>query len=278
MTTEEKNKIQKDVQAVVSVKKPKFPEGYDYELAIELALPVITAINDIDKADPKSIRNALYLMCVNGYYVHLNHCAFIIRKDVLTMQSQYQGRIMRARRDFGLVRVEHDIVYKGDTLEIFRDESGRKSYRHTSAPFHERKVSTENIVGAWCYLYWADGNRTPHEMTIDQIKEAWSQGKTGMATHNKFPAQMVTKTVISGGLTVWGNTNPRDTEVEYDEAEIETVQANMPSIAPRSNALPASDAVYIAPQQKAEPQPATRNSAPDETFDAELELPTEPGF
>lgn len=254
-----KNNVLAMVAQAFAAKNTKVPTGYDKELALELAVPVLMRLENKSKqpallaCDIKSVANALYLMCVNGYYVHLSHCAFIVYNSDVTLQTQYQGRIMKARRDWGLKEIVCDVVYKGDTLTIERDEFGHKKYTHVSAPFDQRKTDLDSIVGVWCYLVWNDGTRTAHEMTIAQCKAAWSKGYGTGKTHNEFSEKMVRKSCITSAMTEWGNTNPsvniesrgEDDEVTYDVTHEDVSQKTAIQSAMNANALPASNAVKV---------------------------------
>ena len=268
-----KNEVLKMVGQAFLAKKTKCPDGYDKDLAIELAVPVLMNLQDKNKqpalttCDPKSIANALYLMCVKGYYIHLSHCAFIVYGNSVTLQDQYQGKVMRARRDWGLKEIICDVVYKGDTLEIKRDEVGHKIYTHISAPFAERKTDLSEIVGVWCYLVWSDGTRTAHEMTIDQVRKAWGMNRFGAGkTHENFSEKMVRKTCFSSALTEWGNTNPNiaidtdfDSEITFD-TKYEDLSNQMQITAETLNSLPASEAEPInLPNEAPKAERTSRN-------------------
>lgn len=257
--TKAKNNVLAMVAQAFAAKNTKVPSGYDKELALELAVPVLMKLENKAKqpallsCDIKSIANALYLMCVNGYYVHLSHCAFIVYNSDVALQTQYQGRIMKARRDWGLKEIVCDVVYKGDVLNIERDEFGHKKYTHVSAPFDQRKTDLDSIVGVWCYLVWNDGTRTAHEMTIAQCKAAWAKGYGTGKTHNEFSEKMVRKTCITSAMTEWGNTNPsiniesrgEDDEVTYDVSHEEVTNNPIAHAATALNSLPPSNAAKI---------------------------------
>ena len=155
------NKIA-DLQAHGGVTVPK---GYSAANQIYLAFLKLTTMEDpktgqliLPQVTPQSVANTLLTMCIKGLSLDKSQCAFIKRGGELTLQVQYQGNMMMAKR-YGAGDPQAQVIYKGDEFEFeINPRTGKKVVTKHLQKLENIKNGDEgeNILGAWCLIPYAD--------------------------------------------------------------------------------------------------------------------------
>jgi recombination protein RecT len=159
----------------------------------------------IEVCTKNSIANALFYMVVLGLNPSKSQCYFICYGDKLLCQRSYFGTMHIAKTvDPTITDIVADIVYNGDVFEYTKLRGKKVVTKHDQKL---ENIKKEQIVGAYCSIFRADGSEDTTIMTIDEITQAWKQSamspidekgaiKPG-STHGKFTAEMAKKTVIN---------------------------------------------------------------------------------
>lgn len=188
-----------------------FPANYSPENAMKAAWLTIQETTDrnnkpaLSVCTKDSVANALLNMVVQGLNPAKNQCYFIVYGNRLVLQRSYFGNMYLAK----LVNPEiediiADVVYKDDEFEYGKQRGRTVVLKHTQKLAN---VDKKNIIAAYCSVIYKNGTENTTIMTIDEIKQAWSQSqmrpitdngtiKAG-STHDKFTAEMAKKTVIN---------------------------------------------------------------------------------
>lgn len=188
-----------------------FPANYSPENAMKAAWLTIQETEDrnhnkaLSVCTKDSVANALLNMVVQGLNPAKNQCYFIVYGNRLVLQRSYFGNMYLAK----LVNPEiediiADVVYKDDEFEYGKQRGRTVVLKHTQKLAN---VDKKNIIAAYCSVIYKNGTENTTIMTIDEIKQAWSQSqmrpitekgeiKAG-STHDKFTAEMCKKTVIN---------------------------------------------------------------------------------
>lgn len=250
--------LKKDVVDVVTEKIRTFqenkelhlPSDYSVENAMKSAWLTLQETTDkdgklaLEVCTKDSIANALLDMAVQGLNPAKKQCYFVPYGKKLVLMRSYHGSKAVVKRVAKAQDVYAQVVYKGDDF-VYSIENGRKKIIK-----HEQKIEnvvSGNILAAYCVITFPDGRPDYVDiMTIDQIKKAWSQGKTykedGNSTHQKFDEEMAKKTVINRACKAYINASSDDslllyhfnrTEEAIAEAEVDeeiAENANMETI------------------------------------------------
>lgn len=264
------------------------PKGYHVGNAIKLAWLYLQTVENlqhqkaIDYCTKDSICNALLNMVINGEYPQ-KHCYFIMYGNRLEWQERYLGKLMRAKRDTEIGKVNAQVIYEGDEFVYTIDENGEKQLvKHVP---NLANIDNTKILAAYAVVINKDGTRHIEVMTRTQIQKAWEQGamKGKSGAHNNFTDQMCMKTVIQRAckIALDSTADPSDDDDDpnhYDEATAEreaaqgrqAIDAEAVEVKDEQVAAPApkgleANASYIdmsnTQQPAAEPAPAANANA-----------------
>ena len=252
------------------------PKGYAPQNQIYLAFLKLAGMEDqsthqlvLPQVTPQSVANALLTMCIKGLSLDKSQCAFIKRGKELTLQVQYQGNIMMAKR-YGAGDPQAQVIYEGDEFEFeINPTTGKKVVKK-----HVQKlenINNDKIVGAWCVVPYRDHPELEPKieiMTMDEIRKSWMQGATkGQSpAHKNFPQEMAKRTVINRACKLFVQTSDdagvfEDYEEPEGQAQAEGAQGagfvNLPTSGP-------SDASVRAAAEEAgiDPEPVAEEPAP----------------
>lgn len=206
------------------------PKGYHVGNAIKLAWLYLQTVENlqhqkaIDYCTKDSICNALLNMVINGEYPQ-KHCYFIMYGNRLEWQERYMGKLMRAKRDTEIEKVNAQVIYEGDEFVYTIDENGEKQlFKHVP---NLANIDNTKIIAAYAVVINKDGTRHIEVMTRTQIQKAWEQGamKGKSGAHTNFTDQMCMKTVIQRAckIALDSTADPGDDDDpnHYDEATAE---------------------------------------------------------
>ena len=206
------------------------PKGYHVGNAIKLAWLYLQTVENlqhqkaIDYCTKDSICNALLNMVINGEYPQ-KHCYFIMYGNRLEWQERYLGKLMRAKRDAEIGKVNAQVIYEGDEFVYTIDENGEKQLvKHVP---NLANIDNTKILAAYAVVINKDGTRHIEVMTRTQIQKAWEQGamKGKSGAHTNFTDQMCMKTVIQRAckIALDSTADPGDDDDpnHYDEATAE---------------------------------------------------------
>lgn len=263
------------------------PKGYHVGNAIKLAWLYLQTVENlqhqkaIDYCTKDSICNALLNMVINGEYPQ-KHCYFIMYGNRLEWQERYLGKLMRAKRDTEIGKVNAQVIYEGDEFVYTIDENGEKQLvKHVP---NLANIDNTKILAAYAVVINKDGTRHIEVMTRTQIQKAWEQGamKGKSGAHTNFTDQMCMKTVIQRAckIALDSTADPGDDDDpnHYDEATAEreaaqgrqAIDAEAVEVKDEQIAAPApkgleANASYIdmsnTQQPAAEPAPAANANA-----------------
>lgn len=263
------------------------PKGYHVGNAIKLAWLYLQTVENlqhqkaIDYCTKDSICNALLNMVINGEYPQ-KHCYFIMYGNRLEWQERYLGKLMRAKRDTEIEKVNAQVIYEGDEFVYTIDENGEKQLvKHVP---NLANIDNTKILAAYAVVINKDGTRHIEVMTRTQIQKAWEQGamKGKSGAHTNFTDQMCMKTVIQRAckIALDSTADPGDDDDpnHYDEATAEreaaqgrqAIDAEAVEVKDEQVAAPApkgleANASYIdmsnTQQPAAEPVPAANANA-----------------
>lgn len=263
------------------------PKGYNVGNAIKLAWLYLQTVENlqhqkaIDYCTKDSICNALLNMVINGEYPQ-KHCYFIMYGNRLEWQERYLGKLMRAKRDTEIGKVNAQVIYEGDEFVYTIDENGEKQLvKHVP---NLANIDNTKILAAYAVVINKDGTRHIEVMTRTQIQKAWEQGamKGKSGAHTNFTDQMCMKTVIQRAckIALDSTADPGDDDApnHYDEATAEreaaqgrqAIDAEAVEVKGEQVAAPApkgleANASYIdmsnTQQPAAEPAPAANANA-----------------
>lgn len=265
------------------------PKGYHVGNAIKLAWLYLQTVENlqhqkaIDYCTKDSICNALLNMVINGEYPQ-KHCYFIMYGNRLEWQERYLGKLMRAKRDTEIEKVNAQVIYEGDEFVYTIDENGEKQLvKHVP---NLANIDNTKILAAYAVVINKDGTRHIEVMTRTQIQKAWEQGamKGKSGAHTNFTDQMCMKTVIQRAckIALDSTADPGDGDDDdpnrYDEATAEreaaqgrqAIDAEAVEVKDEQIAAPApkgleANASYIdmsnTQQPAAEPAPAANANA-----------------
>ena len=206
------------------------PKGYHVGNAIKLAWLYLQTVENlqhqkaIDYCTKDSICNALLNMVINGEYPQ-KHCYFIMYGNRLEWQERYLGKLMRAKRDTEIGKVNAQVIYEGDEFVYTIDENGEKQLvKHVP---NLANIDNTKILAAYAVVINKDGTRHIEVMTRTQIQKAWEQGamKGKSGAHTNFTDKMCMKTVIQRAckIALDSTADPGDDDDpnHYDEATAE---------------------------------------------------------
>lgn len=235
------------------------PKGYHVGNAIKLAWLYLQTVENlqhqkaIDYCTKDSICNALLNMVINGEYPQ-KHCYFIMYGNRLEWQERYLGKLMRAKRDTEIGKVNAQVIYEGDEFVYTIDGNGEKQLvKHVP---NLANIDNTKILAAYAVVINKDGTRHIEVMTRTQIQKAWEQGamKGKSGAHTNFTDQMCMKTVIQRACKIALDStadlgDDDDDPNHYDEATAER-QAAQGRQAIDAEAVEVKDEQVAAPAPK----------------------------
>lgn len=211
--------VQKDTVDIVADKVRKFqeskelclPQNYSAENAMKSAWLTIQEIKDknqkpaLSVVTRDSVANALLNMCIQALDPAKKQCYFIVYGNQLIMQRSYFGTMHVAKMvNPDIVDIVAQCVYAGD---IFKYEIKRGKKVVVDHQQDLDNIKKSNIRAAYCSIFFKDGTEQSTIMTIEEIKQAWSQSLTKpfdengvlkkASVHGKFTEEMAKKTVIN---------------------------------------------------------------------------------
>lgn len=259
------------------------PSGFKAENEIRLAFLQLATMETRDGkpllavVKPHSVANALLEMCINGLSLYKKQCNFIQYGDTVTMQPEYFGNIVMAKR-YGAGDPQAQVIYEGDEFEYeINPTTGKKKVlKHVQKL---ENINKDKIVGAWCLIPYAndpDADPKVEVMTMAEIRQSWMQGPTkGQSpAHRNFPAEMCKKTVINNATKMFRNSGDdgRAEPVELQDAEIiedkkaNAVEAEFTEMPPAPSAASvqavAEDPINLETGEVKEPAPEPAKVAP----------------
>lgn len=288
------NPVAERVRSLMESGELNMPRNYSPENAMKSAYLILQETKDMQKrpvlevCSKASIQNALLKMVVMGLSPLKQQCAFIARGEKLICQPQYQGNIIRAKRQAALKEHYANAIHSGDVFEYHVEpHTGRKIIDK-----HEQSLETldNEVIGAYVTLFFADGKRPYTDiMTIKQIRQSWMQGdsKGDSPAHKKFPYTMAEKTVINRAVKLYiEGSDDDDVLPESREPEKYAVtegakplrsDAELVDIDDTQAQIPAPAANAPEPEQEPEPEPQdTAQPAAEPTIFGEVGDPPPP--
>lgn len=269
------NKIA-DLQAHGGVTVPK---GYSATNQIYLAFLKLSAMEDpkthqliLPMVTPQSVANTLLTMCIKGLSLDKNQCAFIKRGQELTLQVQYQGNAMMAKR-YGADDPQAQVIYKGDEFEFeINPRTGKKVVKKHVQKLEniDNSKNGENILGAWCLVPYRDHPEKDPKveiMTMAEIRQAWLQGATRgeSPAHKNFPQEMAKRTVINRACKLFIQTSEDGgVYADYEEPEWQA-QRQEGETAPSAT----FEGLPTAAPSEASIRAVTQEGAPEEAVDTQ---------
>lgn len=218
----------------------KLPADYDVSEALQSAMIALrsvpgknyTTINAFDsrQADQTSVYNALLSMATQGLSVGKNQGYLIAYGNKITFMRSYFGTQTVLKRLPEIKDVFATVVHQDDKFVVDIDESGNTIVKDHHTDFQNLD---KPLVGAYATIVRSDGSKLQEVMTMEQIKNSWSQAKTSKV-QEKFPDQMAKRTVINrlakniinsvGGNELLVSAINRSTEDEFDNRKDVTVE------------------------------------------------------
>jgi recombination protein RecT len=205
------------------------------ESNIRSAFLILKDLKDKNKAPAlevctvESVANALLDMVVQGLSPLKKQCYFIVYDKTLAIQRSYMGSMRMAKR-FGVQSIRDNVIHMGDEFEFDVDiETGDKR-----VTLHKQTLESLDapILGAYCILKLAGGDKYCEVMTIADIRKAWGKGRSPLPgksdPHVDFPGEMAKKSVISRACKLFINTSS-DYALEYDEDAADAAQRSVTS-------------------------------------------------
>ncbi|MGY0692653.1 recombinase RecT [Virgibacillus sp. FSP13] len=150
-----------------------------------------------------SIANSLLDMVVQGLNPAKKQGYFIVYGNQLTFQRSYFGTMAVTKRVAGAKSIDAAVIYEGDDVDYEMVNGRIKNLSHKQK---FGNINKESIIGAYCIIDLGNDNVYTELMTIDEIRQAWSQsqmwGKDQKqerkgSTHDNFRQEMAKKTVIN---------------------------------------------------------------------------------
>lgn len=211
-----------EVQAI------QFPENYNVNNEVQLAIQDIRSKGYLQTCTPESIEGALVEYAIQGLSISQKQAWFVKFGNNLTMLRSYFGDVAVCKRTNLIKDCKANVIYDGDEIEVDYDEKLNKIIKN-----HHTKFGNEDnaILGAYAFAERIDGTREYCVMTSKEIKENWklSKGKnkeTGVVAYQEnFPQEASKRTVIRRLIKMILNTSVETNA--YQKAIIESYNRTM---------------------------------------------------
>jgi len=203
------------------------PKTYSAENALKSAYLTLVETVDRDKkpvletCTQNSIVNSLLQMVIEGLSPMKKQCYFIAYGKKLSMQRSYAGQLALAKRVSTLVDAVPNIIYDGDIFQYEIDsKTGRKKLIKHEQDFEN--IDDKKIKGGYVVRIYENGDNDIEIMNMFQIKASWSmsQMKSGNPVTDKFPTEMVKRTLINRACKLIINSS--------DDASLHTSESDDP--------------------------------------------------
>lgn len=214
-TTQERNvtdKVLTRVKELESKNELRTPANYSMENALKSAYLILSETQDRDhkpvlqSCSEASIANSLLDMVIQGLTPSKKQCYFIPYSGKLTLMRSYLGTVSVTKRLKEVKDVKAYVIYEGDEFE--------QTYNFGTATMNISKfepkfenIDVTKIKGAFAVIVGEAGPIHVEVMNINQIKMAWSKGRTGGQVHKDFAEEMAKKTVINRACKMFANTS-----------------------------------------------------------------------
>ncbi|WP_027339957.1 recombinase RecT [Halonatronum saccharophilum] len=271
--------IKKDTVDVVTERVRDFqqngelqlPPNYSPENAMKSAWLKLQSTKDkngkpvLKSCSQDSIANSLLDMVVQGLNPAKDQCYFVAYGKTLVLMRSYFGTMAVVKQSAGAEDVDAQVIFEGDDFKYEINHGRIKILNHTQS-FTSRVKG--NILGAYAVISFKDERPDYVElMTINQIKQAWSQGKTyregGNGTHQKFEEEMCRKTIINRACKRYINSS-NDSGLLADSFnranEVEKEQEVQQEIEENANGEFIDVDIKDSPEPDPEPTPDNSNS------------------
>lgn len=213
------------LQSLIETGNMVFPKDYSVENACKGAALYLAEAKDkdgnfvLDVCTPSSIVNSIMGMTIDGLSVWKKQGYFIPYGKELHWQPNYNGNVVKAKRDADVKEVNAHTIYEGDEFVYQVDQAtGRmKLVKHETA-LENRDNS--KIKGAYALVVFNDGTTTLEVMSMPEIKRSWMQGFGGGNTkaHQNFTDEMCEKTVTNRAVKPLNQTAD-DSEIMPEDTE-----------------------------------------------------------
>lgn len=187
----------------------QLPKNYIPDNAVRRAVLSLNNMKDkegkpvLESCTSESICNSILDMVTQGLNPVKGQCAFVAYGGQLTMQREYFGTLILAKRHGNVKEINANVIYQGDEFIQNVDlETGRKKLvKHETLL---ENIDLSKIKGAYAVVIFNDGTTDLEVMTISQIRAAWEMGaaKGNSKAHQNFTDQMCKKTVINRAAKV----------------------------------------------------------------------------
>lgn len=190
------------------------PEGYNHVTAIKMAFLMLQGMFGKNDQYPlafaceyNSVVNALVQMALDGLDATKKQCYFSKSGNALKYAKEYHSKRLDVQRLYPNYTPSPKVIYEGDEFEYDTDP---KTGRHFLVKHKQSLANLDNdFIGAYIYIPCNDGGQDLFIMTKKMIVTAWSNSRQGQATHNKYTAKMVQKTIMNSALdtVIYGGKN-----------------------------------------------------------------------
>lgn len=204
--------LQKDITDQVNQKVAamqneglSLPQNYSPANALKSAFFAMTnssSGNLLEKCTKESIANSLLDMVVQGLNPSKTQCYFIPYGQTLKLTRSYFGTQTVLKKLKEVKDIWANVIYQGDEFDI-EIIDGRETLKNHKTTFSNRD---NEIIGAYCIIEKADGERVLTTMTKKEIDKSWSKAKT-KNVQNDFPQEMAKRTVINRAAKAFVNTS-----------------------------------------------------------------------
>lgn len=171
------------------------PVNYSPANALKSAWLIFQDDTNLMKTSDISKANALLDMVIQGLSPSKKQCYFIAYGNEAKMQRSYLGNVAVTKRLEIVDDIYAQVIYEGDEVEYEIKDGVTEITKHIQK---FENINPQKVKGAYAIVYTKTGS-VATIMTMDQIKDAWSQGamKGNSPAHKKFTDEMAKKTVIN---------------------------------------------------------------------------------
>lgn len=239
VTTTPKQSIVETVQGRIKDMEAKgdihFPANYSFSNALRSAWLILQETKDrngkpaLEACTQASISNALLNTVVGGLSPMKKQVYFIVYGNQLTAMRSYFGTLAMLKRIKGVSDVIAQVIYEGDKFEFEIREGTKYITKHESSLSN---IDGTKIIGAYCTIFYGEGEEFTEIMNWAQIQKSWSKSKTGGGVQKEFPEEMAKRTVINRTAKMFVNTSDDSDLVinafhETDGGSYETPEAEI---------------------------------------------------
>ncbi|MDH6308068.1 recombination protein RecT [Dysgonomonas sp. PFB1-18] len=253
----------------------KLPANYSAGNAVKLGWLYLMDVKDrnnkpaVEVCTRESICNTFFKMVIKGLSVAKKQCYFIVYGNQLTLQEDYRGNLMIAKRDTPIADVNPQVIYEGDNFVYTVDENGL--YQLVKHETKLENINIDKITGAYAVVINKDGSKRLEIMTIAQIRNSWTQGAAGgkSGAHVKFTDQMCKKTVINRACKIEIGSSD-DSAIMGDDDDVDAVldipvEERKSALEQGTTIVDATDITYEEVKETPEATPTAEAPQPEQT-------------